>query len=92
MIEKYLPKTKSERAYHLGEECAEVIALLCKAGRFGIRNHHPLDSHKRSNAELLLYEIQDLEYAIKSIKPDLLVEIKGRCPTKTFKILKERHG
>jgi len=52
---------------NLIEECSEVIHIVCKGLRFGWRNFHPKDSSK-SNVDLVLEEISDLEERLREFK------------------------
>ena len=80
MDERWLPKTRKGRLFHLGEECTEVLFHLCKIGRFGMLTQWPADG--TTNAQKLLAELQDLKTAIARVEPEIreMAKATGRSP------------
>ena len=50
-----------EECAELSEACSKMIHILCKAQRFGLKNWHPDDKKQRTNHELILKEMKDVD-------------------------------
>ena len=50
-----------EECAELSEALSKLIHILCKAERFGIGNYHPDDKEQRTNHELILKEMKDVD-------------------------------
>lgn len=59
------------------EECAEVIHIISKTRRFGFTNYHPKDPKKTPNYQLMLNEIDDLEFRLKGLR-EFITKTKAR--------------
>jgi hypothetical protein len=70
-VEKYLPRDRNGRLFHVVEECGEVMQMIGKAVRFGMQSSNPLIEGSPTNARLLRAELLDLRCAIDALLPDL---------------------
>lgn len=52
------------------EECSELIQILCKVKRFGVRNWHPDDKLKTPNYKLVQKEIKDVKQVLIELERD----------------------
>ena len=72
----------------LAEECAEVIQVIMKIKRFGVDHTHP--KLKRSNREMLLQEIGDVQAMINVLVDNRVVLRKDIVSATARKIFRLR--
>ena len=62
-----MDNSQKERLLMLAEEASEISQAVCKILRHGYDNYNPNDLDKKSNKELLVYELEDLLAIIKAM-------------------------
>ncbi|RJO72881.1 MAG: hypothetical protein C4523_02605 [Myxococcales bacterium] len=62
-----LTPAQTELLALLAEECGEVVQIVGKILRHGLKSHHPKDEDETTNAELLAKEIGDLLIAADAV-------------------------
>lgn len=72
MDKRYLPSDETGKIIHLMEECAEVTKACAKVLRFGWDSSSPYPWHENiSNRHQLLSEMEDVEFAIGSLREEM---------------------
>ena len=71
MNESYLPETLEGKMMHFIEECSEVMKLISKSKRFGLKNYHPRDPNKEMNRSKLIKELEDVVWASQRLLEEL---------------------
>lgn len=66
-----LTPAELERLAILAEECAEVIQLVGKIIRHGYESCNPLNTDLRTNRDMLLHELTDVQAAMIMIGRDI---------------------
>jgi hypothetical protein len=71
---RYLPDTLEGKMDRVVEEAGEILQVIGKAGRFGLKSYHPEGGP--NNAALILSEMADLRHALADLEEEISSEAR----------------